>query len=80
LIPTCISSAVKKCESDNVLNIAGGKALTSATSFYYGDKVEILCNIGVFASGTSNPNITITCGIDGQWNQRPVCDGKVYSN
>lgn len=68
---------VKKCIADYVLNITNGKVLTSRQDFFYGDTVDAICDIGFFPVGTSIANITTHCGIDGQWSQRPVCEGNI---
>ncbi|XP_045207056.2 uncharacterized protein LOC123559381 [Mercenaria mercenaria] len=72
------SCVLKKCDPGIVLNVVSGNALSSATEFFYGDTIEVICDLGLFASGTNKSSMTTTCGVDGQWSQRPVCDEVAY--
>ncbi|XP_052258676.1 sushi, von Willebrand factor type A, EGF and pentraxin domain-containing protein 1-like [Dreissena polymorpha] len=68
------SCVPRQCNASQVLAIREGKAMTSQTFFYYQDRVEYICNVGYFVQGTNDSLGNATCGADGQWSKRPICE------
>ena len=65
-----------QCEDLNY-TIVNGRALTTKSEFYYGDKVTYLCNLGFLMNGTNSPTYEMTCQADGSWNRKqPSCQCK----
>ena len=51
-------------------------ATRSGTSFNYRDTITYSCNIGYVRKNGLNGDITLTCGLDGQWTGRDTCTCK----
>lgn len=71
----CIFS-VKRCPSDPINFIPDGTAMTSKQAFFYGDRVDFICNIGMVVKDSAKAIGAVTCESDGQWNTRPSCESK----
>ena len=70
--------SVKKCDSGPVLQLVNGQALTSKTSFFNGDQVEYLCNIGYKVGNSLAKSQTVICQ-DGDWDILPSCMRKLFN-
>ena len=51
-------------------------ATRSGTSFNYRDTVTYSCNVGHVRTNGLLGDITLTCGLDGQWTGRDTCTCK----
>ena len=71
-----IFPSVKKCDSAVVDQLVNGESLTSKTSFFDGDQLEYICNVGFKVANGMGSSQTILCQQDGTWNIIPSCTRK----
>ncbi|KAL4229601.1 hypothetical protein ACF0H5_012639 [Mactra antiquata] len=68
------SCVLKSCDPVTVTNIVNGKSLTSRQTFFYGDNIDVVCNIGYYVAGTTQGSMNTTCTADGHWSLKPECE------
>lgn len=50
--------------------------MTSQTSFFHGDIISYICDVGFLVNGSAKNVGMVTCNNNGQWSSTPACEGK----